>query len=54
MFFREIDIFDFMNFLAWTILNFLAHYDSLESNLKIAQVFGVRTCVLTSKTTEHV
>ena len=31
---REVDLFDLTNFLAWTFLYFLAHYDISESNSK--------------------
>ena len=33
--FGEIDLFDFMSFLAWTFLNFLAHCDIQENIFKI-------------------
>ena len=30
IFFREIDLFDFTSFFAWTFLNFLAHWASVK------------------------
>ena len=48
---REIDLFDFMSFLAWTFLNFLVHYATahlIHHHKKIVKINRIGNCASTS------